>query len=134
MPVLVAAALLAGCGGEPPSPESVVRAWSNAVNAGDNEGAAALFAPRAEVIQGRWFVLDSEEKALAFNAALPCAGEIVELVSEGDTVTATFRLADRETSLCDAPGAHAAARFRVRDGKIVRWEQLPGAPAPRGEI
>ena len=131
--MLVVVASLAACGGEPPSPESVVRAWSNAVNSGDNEGAAALFAPRAKVIQGRVFVLDTEEKALAFHAALPCAGEITELESEGETVTATFRLSDRESSWCDAPGARATARFHVRDGKIVRWEQLGGGKGARGE-
>ena len=123
--MLLAASVLAACGGGAPSPESVVRAWSNAVNSGDNEGAAALFAPGAEVIQGRTFVLDTEERALAFNASLRCSGEIVALESEGDTVRATFRLADRASSRCDAPGARTTALFRVRDGKIVRWEQLP---------
>lgn len=34
--------LLAGCGGS--GTEEVVRAWSGAVNAGDNYGAAELFA------------------------------------------------------------------------------------------
>ena len=110
-----------------------MRAWSNAVNSGDNEAAAALFAPGARVIQRRVFVLDTEEKAVAFHAALPCAGEITKLESKGDTVTATFRLADRESSWCDAPGARARTRFRVRDGKIVRWEQLPARTRAPGE-
>ena len=33
-------------------PQSVVRAWSEAVNTGDNEGAARLFADGARVVQG----------------------------------------------------------------------------------
>lgn len=124
---LAALAAAGGCGGGDPSPESVVRAWSQALNSGDNEAAADLFAPGAEVIQGRSFVLGTRRQAIAFNAALPCSGEIVDLVSEGDTVTATFRLGDRDESRCDAPGAEVRAAFRVRDGKIRLWHQLPGS-------
>jgi hypothetical protein len=50
--LVVLAALLGGCGDSEPSPESVVRAWSTAVNTGDNEEAARLFAEDARVIQG----------------------------------------------------------------------------------
>lgn len=124
---LVLLGLAAGCGGGPPSPESVVRAWSEALNSGDNEAAAELFAPGAEVIQGRSFVLESEREAVLFNAALPCSGEIVALETDGDTVTATFRLGHRPESRCDAPGAEAQAAFRVAEGKIVLWHQLPGS-------
>jgi hypothetical protein len=122
---LVAIVLAAGCGGGPPSAESVVRAWSMALNSGDNEAAAELFAPGAEVIQGRTFVLETKLEAIAFNSSLPCSGEIVELDTDEDRVTATFRLGDRETSRCDAPGAEVRAAFRVREGKIVLWQQLP---------
>ena len=122
---LAVLALLTGCGGGSPSPESVVRAWSQSLNTGDNEAAADLFAPSAEVIQGRSFVLETRQEAIAFNASLPCAGEIVELESEGDTVEATFLLGDRETSRCDAPGAQVRAAFRIHEGKSVLWQQLP---------
>jgi ketosteroid isomerase-like protein len=124
---LAVLAAVGGCGGGPPSSESVVRAWSQALNSGDNEAAADLFAPGAEVIQGMSFVLETKRQAIAFNAALPCSGEIVELVSDGDRVRATFRLGDRPASRCDAPGAEVEAAFRVRDGKIVLWQQLPGS-------
>jgi hypothetical protein len=125
-----ALALVAGCGGGPPSPESVVRAWSQSLNTGDNEAAAELFAPAAQVIQGRTFVLRTKRDAIAFNEALPCSGEIVELETDGDTVRATFLLGDRETSRCDAPGARVRAAFRVHEGKIVVWEQLPDVGGP----
>ena len=42
--LLLAALVLSGCGGGDPSAESVVRAWSEAVNTDDNAGAARLFA------------------------------------------------------------------------------------------
>jgi hypothetical protein len=126
--VLAVAALGAGCGGGAPSPESVVRAWNESVNSGDNEAAAKLFAPGAEVIQaGESFTLETEAQAIRFNASLPCSGEILELETAGDTVTATFLLADRGTIECDGPGAEVTAAFRVRDGKIVLWHQLPSS-------
>jgi SnoaL-like protein len=130
--VLAAAALGAACGGGAPSPESVVRAWNESVNSGDNEAAAKLFAPGAEVIQaGRSYTLETEAQAVRFHAALPCSGEIVELRTDGDTVTATFLLADRETVECDGPGAEVTAAFRIRDGKIVLWHQFPSAVRSR---
>jgi hypothetical protein len=130
--VAAVAALGAGCGGGPPSPESVVRAWNESVNSGDNEAAAELFAPGAQVIRaGRSFTLQTEAQAIRFNASLPCSGEIVDLETAGETVTATFLLADRGTIECDGPGAEVTAAFRVRDGKIVLWHQLPSPARAR---
>jgi hypothetical protein len=118
---------LAGCGGSGDSPETVVRAWSKALNSGDNAAAADLFAPGAEIVQGgRTVRLATHDDAVAWNSALPCSGEIVQLETEGDTVTATFLLDDRPTSPCDAPGVEATASFRIEDGKIVLWHQLDG--------
>lgn len=125
---LVVAALLAGCGGGPaPSPESVVRAWSQSINADDDEAAAKLFAPGAQVIQPNGsFRLDDEREALLFNRSLPCSGRITRLVADGDTVRATFLLGDRQQARCDGPGQSVRAVFRVRGGKIVLWHQLSG--------
>jgi limonene-1,2-epoxide hydrolase len=129
-----AVAVAAGCGGDPPSPESVVRAWSNALNSGDNEAAARLFAPGAQVVQaGRRLRLATRADAVAFNASLPCSGQIVTLDASGETVTATFLLAHREASRCDGPGAEVTATFRVRDGRIVLWRQLPVGQSPPGD-
>jgi limonene-1,2-epoxide hydrolase len=132
LPVLFPA-LLAGCGSTPPSPESVVRAWSQELNSGDNEGAAKLFAPGAEVVQaGTAIRLNTHAQALAWNTALPCSGRLLSIKTTGDTTRATFVLGDRPKRKCDGPGQRATAIFRVRKGKIVLWHQTSSEPAPVG--
>ena len=127
------AAVVAGCSSNGPSPESVVRAWSQELNSGDNDAAARLFAPGAEVVQGGNAIhLDTHAEAVAWNAALPCSGRIVSIKTRGDTTTATFVLGDRQKSKCDGPGERATAIFRVRKGKIVLWHQTSASPAPVG--
>ena len=126
--LVVLAALVAGCGGSPPSAESVVRAWNEALNADDNRGAADLFAPGAEVVQGaRVIRLRTHAEAVAWNSALPCSGRLVAIRSKGQIATATFLLGDRQHSRCDGPGQRATAIFRVVKGKIVLWHQT-GTP------
>jgi limonene-1,2-epoxide hydrolase len=130
---LAAVALLAGCGSDAPSAESVVRAWSQALNDDDNERAADLFARDAQVVQaGRELTLKTHADAVAWNAALPCKGKIVSIDSHGNTATATFLLDDRRHSRCDGPGERASAIFKVVKGKIVLWHQTPanGPPGP----
>jgi limonene-1,2-epoxide hydrolase len=108
------------------SPAHVVRAWSKALNANRNVAAARLFAPNARVVQpGVDVRLRTRAFAVAFNAALPCAGRIVRLTVEGHRATATFVLGHRPQHRCDGPGQKAAALFVVRAGKIVLWEQVP---------
>jgi hypothetical protein len=121
---VLAAAPLAGCGGSQ-SPERVVRAWSKAFNTGDNDGAAGAFATGAKVIAGDSIrVLRSHHQTVAFNAGLPCAGRIVNLMAAGAEVTAKFELADRATHRCRGVGERGSIRFRVRDGKIVVFDQI----------
>ena len=131
--ILIALAL-AGCGSKPQSPASVVRAWSEALNADDNERAADLFATDAQVVQGDLIRrLHTHSDAVAFNRGLPCSGRIVDLEVHGNEAEATFVLGDRRFSRCDGPGERAAAIFRIRDGKIVLWHQV-GAPPEEPEI
>ena len=123
--------LASGCGDSPPSTQSVVRAWSQALNADDNKGAADLFAPGAEVVQGPSVIrLRTHAQAEAWNSALPCSGRIVSIKSHGQTARATFVLGDRQHSRCDGPGQHATAIFRVVKGKIVLWHQAGSNTAP----
>ena len=121
---------LSSCGGTEPSPEAIVESWSQAVNAGDNEAAAALFADGAVVIQGdRRSTLAGPDEAIAFNASLPCGGKIVEQSLAGDEVTTTFTLTRRPERTCDGTGESAVALFRIADGKITLWHQLPSPAA-----
>jgi len=110
-----------------PSPAAVVRAWSKALNANDNEAAGGLFAKNARVIQGPLDVrLTTPQLALAFNSSLPCAGRIVRITVKGERATATFVLGHRPNHTCTAKhGERAAAVFVVRDGKITLWEEVP---------
>ena len=110
----------------PPKPAAIVRAWSAALNANDNAAAAELFAPNARVVQGALDVrLTSPQLAVAFNAALPCAGKIVSVTTRGNRATAVFVLGHRPKHQCDGPGQKAAALFVVRSGLITLWEQVP---------
>jgi hypothetical protein len=141
---LVALALLAGCseddGPAPapaPRPEAetglrspeglMIRDWLMAVKRGDYGQAATFFAPGAIIDQGRPFRLPDAAAARTFNAGLPCAAELVELVDEGAKVLATFRLAA-------GPGGPCRGRVRVRytieDGKFTEWRQLGTEPPP----
>lgn len=130
-------ALAAACGGAGRSPESVVRAWSRAIDADRNDAAADLFARGAEVVQGGQVTrLRTHADAVAWNAGLPCSGTIVALARSGDVVRATFLLGDRRRSRCDGPGERATAIFRVHDGKIVLWHQVgsEGVPGPTATV
>lgn len=106
--------------------EEVVRSWSRALNAGDNDAAADLFLPGAIVIQGELaFRLATHDQAMQWNSALPCSGEIVEVSTRGNVVTAVFVLGHRKASRCDAPpGTRAAAEFTIRGGRIAVWKQV----------
>jgi hypothetical protein len=122
--IAILVALLAGCGGSE-SPERVVRAWSKAFNGGDNNGAADLFAAGAKVIAGDSVrVLRNRDQAVAFNAGLPCSGRIVRLKAARAEVTAIFDLADRGTRQCGGIGERGSIFFRIREGKIVVFDQI----------
>jgi hypothetical protein len=132
--LLLATALLAGCGGgggskadtsKPLTPEQIVRAWSAALNRGDDRTAAALFADGAKIAQGDVaYTLLNKAGRFEFNSGLPCSGEIVDLHASGGEVTATFQLGERANHRCDAPGAKTTAVFTIRNGRIVAFRQL----------
>ena len=135
--LLGALVALVGCGAShPPSPESVARQWSAALNRNDNEAAARLFAGHATIVQGGEMKLATHADAVRWNAGLPCGGRIVSLQLQGTSgdVLVVFRLQERPQHRCDAPGGRAAALFSVRDGKIVLWHQTNPPPPDSPEL
>ena len=117
---------VAGCGVSSAAPRDVVREWSAALRADDNEHAASLFARNAAIVQsGTLTRLRTHADAVRWNSRLPCSGRIVSMTRDGSAVTATFRLGQRKRGHCqDPPGAEAIALFVVEHGKIVLWDQL----------
>ena len=114
---------------------AVVHAWSARLNASDNDGVARLFALPALVVQGQYaYRLRTRAQISLWYSGLPCSGRVVSVAIRGQFATAVFRLGDRGTSQCDAPGTLAAARFEIVGGKIVRWEQVPVPAAPSGPV
>jgi len=112
------------------APAQVVRAWSKALNANDNQAAARLFAPNALIVEGSLYLrLKTHTLAVEFNDSLPCAGRVVAVTVKGHDATGTFLLGHRPKHTCDGPGEKAAALFVVKNGKIVVWERVP-VPAP----
>lgn len=123
----------AGCGGggAPAEPAAVVESWSQAVTAGDAEAAGKLFADGAEVVQdGQKKTLESQEQAVAWNAALPCGWKVVDTTVAGDDVRGTFTLTRRPGQMCDDPGAPRNATISVVDGKITLFHELPSDAQP----
>ncbi len=119
--------------------ESVVRAWSARLNANDNAGIARLFNVPALIVQGPdAYRLPTRALVAKWFSLLPCSGRILSIGVSGRYATATFRLGNRGSSPCDAPGVLAAARFEIVNGKITSWEQVPVAtqkpPAQTGPL
>src|SRR2546421_541197 len=111
---LAAATAAAGCGSDSTSPPDVVRAWSKALNRGDNESAALLFGPRVKFVAGDYVtVVRGHERAVAFNAGLGWCGPIVRLVAKGTDVTAQFALVTRGAGRCAAGREHGSGFFRI---------------------
>jgi hypothetical protein len=120
-----------GCGGSKAGdPAAVVDSWSQAINGGDDEAAAKLFAKDAVVIQdGQRLTLATGADALAFNASLPCGAKVVGKTTEKGDVTTTFTLTRRPGHMCDGTGQAVVTLFTVVDGKITLWHQLPSGAA-----
>jgi hypothetical protein len=109
-----------------PSAANVVRDWSAALDAYDNERAASLFAPNIAIVQGDQLRrLRTHAEAVSWNARLPCTGKIASLKQNGSAVEVTFRLRSGRHRQCEDPaGAEVIAMLVVEHGKIVLWDQI----------
>ena len=128
---MLAASLVAPAAGaarldSPAETKQAVHAWSDRLNAYDNAGVARLFARPAVFAQGGSVLrLETRADIALWHRLLPCAGRIVSITVKGEYATAVFVLANGKHRRCDAAGEKAAAIFRVRNGKIVSWVQIP---------
>jgi len=119
--------------GREASAEDVIRGWNKAVNAGEHERAADLFAIDAVVEQaGVEIRLRTRADAVDFNDSLPCRAEVTEIEPEGDASVVDFDLREGADGGCP-DGGRAAVRFVIRDGKIREWRQLPPPEVPEGQ-
>ena len=123
----VLAVAATGCGGSSHrTPAQVVRAWSAALNRGDEEAASSLFGPKAVFVAGDYRnVLRTRAQALAFNRSIGWCGPIVRLARERDEIVAQFALVSRPSGHCERGGRErGSVYFRIRDGKIVFFDQI----------
>jgi hypothetical protein len=106
---------------------AVVLAWSRALNYGLDEEAGSYFGPRVRIVteEGRVGYLEGPDEATYFNASIACQGKVIGLSRRGERVWAAFKLDQRGTFMCPAPGQIDTAAFTVRSGKIVAFEDLP---------
>jgi hypothetical protein len=116
-----------------PAAGHTIRAWNAALNAGDFEKAASYFARGAIVEQVVEMRLGDRRDAIRFNMSLPCRSRVTDVVDEGRTAVAAFRLLPGRGGGCRRGGT-ARVRFRVQRGKFKEWRQIDGQDGPPGVI
>ena len=107
-----------------------MRAWSDAVNSGEDARAATLLARGAVVIEGASEqVLHTPADAERWSRTQPCGGLVRTLRTHRDIVTVTFLLGDRGTpGSCAAAGGTLTAEFQVLHKRIVFFRRLSSSP------
>ncbi len=154
---LLTAVLLAGCGGSgggndsdqaaipggaDPEAAKVIDEWSTALREGDIEAASDLFRVPSVAENGTPPLdLDTRQKVVVFNEALPCGAKLVEAIDHAGFTIATFELTERPgPGECgQGVGGTAQTAFRIEDGKITEWHRVGGeapsvAPPVEGPI
>lgn len=143
--LVLAAAVVAGCGGSPgdkpapkPAPRTaghpskdadvrVIKGWVDTLRAGRVDAAASYFAVPALVQNGTPPIrLRTRAQVRLFNEALPCGARLLRTFQSGRYVAATFKLTERPGGHCGrGRGSEAATAFVIRGGKIVEWRRVP---------
>jgi len=147
---------LAGCGGAGPKPAfmkspphrtagpaprhadsrdaRVIRAWSDALRAGDVDRATRYFSLPSVVQNGGLPLrLSTARQVRVFNVLLPCGARLLRIQAAGRYTLAEFALTQRTGAgggRCDGTGAKGATAFRISHGKILEWRRIAGLPAP----
>ncbi|MDQ2896034.1 MAG: hypothetical protein M3Y09_10380 [Actinomycetota bacterium] len=131
--------------GRKASPDAihVIRAWSDALRAGNVHTAAGYFAVPSEMVNGgpggtvALIHISSAHQAEAANQTLPCGAKLVSADQRGRYVNALFRLTGRSgpggDSTCGgSAGQTARTNFLIVDGRIVEWIRAPDDPGDNG--
>jgi len=111
----------------------VIRAWSEALSEGDIDAAAEFFALPSTAENGITVEIETLDDARLFNETLPCGAELESTESQGEFITATFRLKERPgVPVCTGDGNTAETSFVIEDGEIVEWRRVavPGPQSP----
>jgi hypothetical protein len=120
-------------GGADPAATQVIDDWSNALRAGDIEAAADFFKVPSVARNGTPPLdLDTRQKVVVFNQALPCGAKLVRAIDHAGFTIATFELTERPgPGQCGAGvGGTAQTAFKIEDGKITEWDRVGGGESP----
>lgn len=143
---LLAALLLAACGGEEdattevpggadPAAVEVIDDWADTLREGDVDGAAEFFAIPSLAVNGLALQINDVGDARRFNASLPCGAILEEAVEADGFTVATFELTERPGpgSCGSGTGATANTAFKIEDGMIVEWRRVAGDGGNEGD-
>jgi hypothetical protein len=109
----------------------VIRHWLAALNRGDIERAAHVFAlpSKFQNIGTPVLTIDSEQERIAVNLSLTCGAKAVQTGGAGRFTIVTFRLIERRGGDCgQGAGGTARGAIRVARGRIHEWYRLPDRP------
>ena len=127
-----------------PAAVKVIRAWSDALRAGQVRIAASYFSLPSELINGvgpggtaALIKIKTPAQAAAANETLPCGAKFVSADQRGRYVNALFRLTGRggpggDSTCGGASGQTARTNFLIVDGRIVEWIRAPDDPGDNG--
>lgn len=118
--------------GEPPE-AAAIRGWSEALNAGKFDRAAAFFARDAIVEQGQPIRLPDRSAAVAFNKSLPCRAVVTDVEDKGKSIVAAFRLRPGPSGAKRVCDSNARVRFKFSGNKFIEWRQLAEPDAAPGQ-
>lgn len=126
-----------------PTAVSVIRAWSDALRAGNVRTAAHYFALPSVMINGTdaggqalLITIETRAQAQAANSTLPCGARLISTDQRGRYVNALFRLTGRPgpggSDCGGGAGTTARTNFVIRHGQIVEWIRAPNDPGDNG--
>jgi hypothetical protein len=146
VPAVLAALVLAACGGSSSDESSipggadadavqVIKDWADQLRAGHVEDASDFFTLPTTVQNGTpALILTQRQEVVQFNESLPCGARLTRAETHGRFTIATFVLTERPgAGECGAGvGETAQTAFVIHGGRISEWRRVvptqQGAP------